>query len=243
MALARFKVEMFVLPLLAAMLLANNAKGDECPAGTIKIGEKRTETTDAIIVQPMCKHVAVIPTTCPPGSSVVGSGCMRDTSMRPELSKQQKLVALRLQARHELDEIRVHGFLVSWEGIWTILSRTQVPEASSTAEDESNEMREHTKIYLELQEQIEELTGDKAAAKRTLPESRNRASKLPCVRLVRLQGNRDLTLRSGLRRRSLLPSLPRWTALAGRPIGQPCLPPRTRHRGGDCRLRPKQLRA
>jgi len=172
MARSRLQVEMFILPFLAALLVAvpQNAKGDECPAGTVKIGEKRTETADAIIVQPMCKHVAVVPTECPPGSSVVGSGCMRDTSMRPELSKQQKLVALRLQARHELDEIRVHGFLVSWEGIWTILSRAQVPEASSTAEDESNEMREHTKIYLEIQEQIEELTGDKAAAKRTLAE-------------------------------------------------------------------------
>jgi len=50
---------MFVLPLLAAMFLANNAKGDDCPGGTVKIGEKRTETADAIIVQPICKSVTM----------------------------------------------------------------------------------------------------------------------------------------------------------------------------------------
>jgi len=172
MSLGRFQPEIFFLPLLAALFLSapQNAKGDDCPVGTVKIGEKLTETADAIIVQPLCKKAAAIPTECPPGSSVVGSGCMRDTFMRPELSKEQKLVALRHQAQQELDEIRVHGFLVSWEGIWTLLSKTQAPEASPTAEDESKEMREHVKVYLEIQEQIEELTGDKAAAKRRLAE-------------------------------------------------------------------------
>ena len=160
------------LLLVAALVpaLPDTAHAGGCPAGTVKIGEKKTETADAIIVQPICKKVAAVPTQCPPGSSVVGSGCMRDTSMRPEPSKSEKLGALRRQAWKELDEIRYHGALVSWEGIWTLLGRPPVSEASSSAEDESREMREHVKSYLEIENQIEELTGEKAAAQRKRAE-------------------------------------------------------------------------
>ena len=142
----QIRIELVALLLAAAFALATrqeaNAAG--CPAGTVKIGEKRTETADAIIVQPICKKVATIPKDCPPGSSVVGSGCMRDTAMRAEPSKKEKLAALRRQAWKELDEIRYHGSLVSWEGIWTLLGKPPVSEASSTAEDESREMRERS---------------------------------------------------------------------------------------------------
>jgi hypothetical protein len=168
----QIRIELVALLLAAAFALATrqeaNAAG--CPAGTVKIGEKRTETADAIIVQPICKKVATIPKDCPPGSSVVGSGCMRDTAMRPEPSKKEKLAALRRQAWKELDEIRYHGSLVSWEGIWTLLGKPPVSEASSTAEDESREMREHVKTYLEIEQQIEDLTGEKAAAQRARAE-------------------------------------------------------------------------
>ena len=125
---------------------------------------------------------------CPPGSSVVGSGCMRDTFIRPAPSNKEKLAALRRQAQRELDEIRFHGFLISWEGVWTILSKTQVPEASSTAEDESNEMSKNVKAYLELEEQIEELTGDKAAAERRLAERESR------IKYVRTDGSYNVNL-------------------------------------------------
>ena len=115
---------------------------------------------------PVNPKAPTIPTTCPLGSSVVGSACMRDTFMRPDPSIQESVRTLRHSAQAELDEVRFHGFLVSWDGIWTILSRAQVAEASSTAEDESNEMRAHLKAYYAIEEQIEALTGDKAAAER-----------------------------------------------------------------------------
>lgn len=184
----RIQVERMLLTLLAAFLLGmpQNLKADECPEGTVKIGEKRTETADAILVQPICKKVAAVPTQCPPGFSVVGSGCMKDTSMRPEPSQREKLAILQRQAHRELEEIRFHGFLVSWEGIWTVLSKAQVSEASSTAEDESNEMREHVKTYLEIEEQIEELTGDKAAAVRRLAERETH------IKYGRSNGNYDI---------------------------------------------------
>jgi hypothetical protein len=163
---------MFALVLFSTLLVVapEIVDASNCPAGTVKIGEKKTETADAIIVQPVCKKVATIPRECPPGSSVVGSGCMRDTAMRPEPSKKEKLAALRRQAWKELDEIRYHGALVSWEGIWTLLGKPPVSEASSTAEDESREMREHVRVYLEIEQQVEELTGEKAAAQRKRAE-------------------------------------------------------------------------
>lgn len=149
---------------------AGVANATDCPPGTVKIGEKKTETADAIIVQPVCKKVAAVPKECPPGSSVVGAGCMRDTAMRPEPSKKEKVAALRRQAWKELDEIRYHGALVSWEGIWTLLGKPPVAEAGPTAEDESYELRDHVSAYLEIEKQIEELTGVKAAAQRALAE-------------------------------------------------------------------------
>jgi hypothetical protein len=186
----RFQVEIFMLPLFAALFLATpeTTKASDCPEGTVKIGEKQTETADAIIVQPVCKKIAAVPTECPPGSSVVGSGCMKDSSMRPEPSKKQKLAALRQQAQRELDEIRFHGFVISWEGVWTILSKTQAPEANSTAEDESNEMSKNVKAYLELEEQIEELTGDKAAAEHRLGERESH------IKYVRTDGSYNVNL-------------------------------------------------
>jgi hypothetical protein len=168
----RMRIELSALLVSAAMALAmpQTANASNCPPGTIKIGEKKTETADAIIVQPVCKKVATVPKECPPGSSVVGGGCMRDTAMRPEPSKKEKLAALRRQAWRELDEIRYHGALVSWEGIWTLLGKPPNSEAGPTAEDESYELRDHVKSYLEIENQIEELTGMKAAAQRALAE-------------------------------------------------------------------------
>jgi hypothetical protein len=165
----RETIAMVVLPVLlvCAPRLAN---ATDCPPGTVKIGEKRTETADAIIVQPVCKKVAAVPKECPPGSSIVGAGCMRDTAMRPEPSKKEKVAALRRQAWRELEEIRYHGAVVSWEGIWTLLGMPPVSEASPTAENEYYEMREHVGAYLEIEKQIEELTGMKAAAQRALAE-------------------------------------------------------------------------
>ena len=159
-----------LLVTVLALVIPEMARAGGCPAGTVKIGEKKTETAAAIIVQPICKKVTAVPKECPPGSSVVGGGCMRDTAMRPEPSKNEKLKALRRQAWKELDEIRYHGALVSWEGIWTLLGKPPVSEASSTAEDESREMREHAKSYLEIENQIEELTGEKAEAQRKRAE-------------------------------------------------------------------------
>jgi hypothetical protein len=157
---------------LTALLVCTSglAHATDCPPGTVKIGEKRTETADAIIVQPVCKKVAAVPKECPPGSSVVGAGCMRDTAMRPEPSKKEKVAALRRRAWKELDEIRYHGALVSWEGIWTLLGKPPVAEAGPTAEDESYELRDHVRSYLEIEKQIEEITGMKAAAQRALAE-------------------------------------------------------------------------
>ncbi len=90
--------------------------------------------------------------------------------MRPAPSKQEQLASLRRQAQFELDEIRYDNYTVLWEGVWTILTRTQVPEASSAAEDASTDAREHIKAYLSLEAQIEALTGDKAVAGRKLAE-------------------------------------------------------------------------
>lgn len=172
--MSRTRIQIELAALLFAGVLAlptpDVAIASDCPAGTVKIGEKKTETADAIIVQPVCKKVATVPKECAPGSSVVGSGCMRDTAMRPEPSKKEKLIALRLQGWRELEEVRNHGLAVSWEGIWTLLGKPPVSDASPTAEDESREMREHVKSYLEIEQQIEELTGARAAAQRKLAE-------------------------------------------------------------------------
>jgi hypothetical protein len=168
----KFRREAIAISFFTALLACapGCANATDCPSGTVKIGEKRTETADAIIVQPVCKKVAVVPKECPPGQSVVGTGCMRDTAMRPEPSKKEKVARLRRQAWKELDEIRYHGALVSWEGIWTLLGKPPVAEAGPTAEDESYELREHVGAYLEIEKQIEELTGMKAAAQRALAE-------------------------------------------------------------------------
>lgn len=54
---------MISLPFVAALSLAAPAMAQtgDCPSGTVKIGEKRTETPDAIIVQPICRTVAPAP--------------------------------------------------------------------------------------------------------------------------------------------------------------------------------------
>lgn len=46
-----------LLPVVAALSLGAPARAQagDCPDGTVKIGEKRTETADAIIVQPICR--------------------------------------------------------------------------------------------------------------------------------------------------------------------------------------------
>lgn len=168
----RFQREAIAVVFFTSLIVGapERANATNCPPGTVKIGEKKTETADAIIVQPVCKKVAVVPKECPPGSSVVGAGCMRDTAMRPDPSKKEKVAALRRQAWKQLDEIRYHGALVSWAGIWTLLGKPPVAEAGPTAEDESYELRDHVRSYLEIERQIEELTGVKAAAQRALAE-------------------------------------------------------------------------
>ena len=165
----RETIAMVVLPILL-VCASGLANATDCPPGTVKIGEKRTETADAIIVQPVCKKVAAVPKECPPGSSVVGAGCMRDTAMRPEPSKKEKVARLRRQAWRELDEIRYHGAVISWEAIWKLLEERAPEEDSPVAEDEYHELREHVATYREIEKQIEELTGMKAAAQRALAE-------------------------------------------------------------------------
>ena len=44
---------------IALLCLSSVARAGECPEGTIKIGEQRTETATAIVIQPRCQRVPV----------------------------------------------------------------------------------------------------------------------------------------------------------------------------------------
>jgi hypothetical protein len=126
MALGRFQPEIFILPLLAALFLSapQNAKGDDCPAGTVKIGEKRTETADAIIVQPLCKKINSIVASAP-------SPC----EQKPAI--QQKVRDLQSRIEKDKNAIRALHVNAIADGIeeWQTLSEKARADLMSQAFD------------------------------------------------------------------------------------------------------------
>jgi hypothetical protein len=56
----RALTRLFLLSAALLILAPEIAYADDCPPGTVKIGEKKTETADAIIVQPLCKRIPAV---------------------------------------------------------------------------------------------------------------------------------------------------------------------------------------
>lgn len=139
----------------------------------------------------------VPPKRCPWGSYLQGTVCVKETYVRPELSKQEKLIELRREAREEQLALNFAGLEVCWDGVWAVLgAKTEGPSVSfgriadilrharehngqvppaeqredAAAEDSAGEVFEHAKRFLEIQAEIEALTGERAAAQRKLEE-------------------------------------------------------------------------
>jgi hypothetical protein len=78
------------------------------------------------------------------------------------------LTELKREANAELLQINTLGFMISFEGLTTLLTRSG---DSDEAESRFRELREHLNSYLDFEERIEAITGDRATA------SKNRAER------------------------------------------------------------------
>ncbi len=154
-----------VVPAIAVVALClapvRAAADDVCGKGYHKTGEQQETQGDTIIVHPVCEADVAkpVPPKCKPGYSRVGVGCLKEMSIRPPYT----LAELRKQAASELEEIRYHNWQL-WLGAYDVIVQGE-PRSGPGVEDEQREMREHAQRYLEIQEKIEAITGDKARAK------------------------------------------------------------------------------
>ncbi len=122
-----------------------SAKADGCPSGTTQIGERTEETTDSIIVHPICREVSVKSVTVPnldtdPNGAPLSAAQLRVVDRR--IVNVQKAIALlgksnpewAEERRRVFESMREDAVELSWEGVNLLsLGLTELEKAIAEA--------------------------------------------------------------------------------------------------------------
>lgn len=156
------------LPLIAGLVAAFVMLGvnrgaeaaGECPDGYRYMGDQAEHTANGdTILHAICSRIKQV--TCrlgySPRPSPNGPVCVMDTSMGPALPW------LRKAAAEELEESKYHNMKVYFAGLMAIFGEIEPGDhGDPAAEEEAREAAEHYARYLELEKEIDELSGKKS---------------------------------------------------------------------------------